>query len=70
MNVTTCIVNIPVKLKKYLKIQEYTRNFGEIPPGLVMTGNDASSICASSAKEPERAKAGGLKIKVRKQTDL
>ena len=53
------------KAKEMLqKLQEYTRNFGEIPPGLVMTGNDASKYLRKQRQEAkEQAKAGGLKDK-------
>ena len=55
----------PGKAKEMLqKLQEYTRNFGEIPPGLVMTGNDASKYLRKQRQEAkEQAKAGGLKDK-------
>ena len=55
----------PEKAKEMLqKLQEYRRNFGEIPPPLVMTGNDASKYLRQQRQDArEKAKATGIKDK-------
>lgn len=55
----------PEKAKEILrKMQEYVGNFGEIPPSLVMTGNDASKYLRQQRQEArEKAKTAGIKDK-------
>jgi len=55
----------PEKAREMLqKLQEYTKNFGEISPGLVMTGNDASKYLRQQRQNArERAKTENVKDK-------
>lgn len=55
----------PEKAKEMLqKLQDYMQNFGEIPPPLVMTGNDASKYLRQQRQDArEKAKAAGVRDK-------
>lgn len=55
----------PGKAKEMVrKLVEYKKNFGEIPPPLVMTGNDASKYLRRQRQDArEKAKAMGVKDK-------
>ena len=47
------------------KLKDYAENFGEIPPALVVTGNDASRYLRRQRQQArEEAEAAGMKPRV------